>query len=216
MQIRINLKIFIMILFFLLTRKLELYLMLMLFAIIHEFGHLIVGRLLGFKPKNVEIMPVGVCASFYMNCKNYNKKIRNGNVLALKKIVIASAGPITSFIVSLIFFMYGKSILGVENEILVYSNLVIGIFNLIPIYPLDGGRILKNLIHIYKGLKISYKYTNIISNMMIILFTVLSSFIILYLKNFAILIILGYLWMIVIIQNKRYNEKMKIYNLIEK
>lgn len=215
MQIRINLKIFVLILVFFITNKLELYFVLMLFAILHEMGHLLMGIILGFKPKKVEILPVGVCASFYMNCKNYNKKIINGNILSVKKLMVAIAGPITSFIIGMFFAYSGVSCFGVENEILVYSNFIIGMFNLIPIYPLDGGRIVKNLLHIFKGLKKSYKYTNIIANITIILFTVFASFLILFLKNFSVLFILLYLWIIVIIQNKKYERKNMIYKLIQ-
>ena len=39
---------------------------------------------------------------------------------------------------------------------------------------------------------------------------------IIYLKNIAILLIIGYLWYLVISENKIYNQKVKIYEIIEK
>ncbi len=215
MQIKIDLKIFIVVLIFLLTRQLEIYCVIMLFAILHELGHLITGIILGFKPRKIELLPVGVSACFYMNLKNYNEKLECANMLALKKVIIAISGPITNFIIALVCGFFGISLFNISTEFIVFSNLLIGFFNLIPIYPLDGGRIVKSIIYIKDGLKSSYKYTYILSNVTIIFLTIVSSIAILYLKNISILIILMYLWFMVIVENKRYNSKMNIYKLIE-
>ena len=61
----------------------------MFFAIIHEFGHLIAGLLLGMKPAMMEILPYGLSISFKIAPKDYNKKIKNGNLFELKKILVA-------------------------------------------------------------------------------------------------------------------------------
>lgn len=210
MRIRINLKIFIFILIFLLTNQIKIYGVLMLFALIHELGHMLVGILLGFKPTKLEIMPYGVSVGFNIKCEDYNKKVKKGNMLAIKKIIIALAGPITNFIITIIFLIANIKFLGIERELVIYSNMLIGMFNLIPIYPLDGGRIIKNVIHILLGLKKSYDYTNQISKITICLLTAISSIIILYVRNIAILIVLVYLWYLVIIENKKYERKMMI------
>lgn len=215
MQIKIDLKVFIVVLIFLLTRQLEIYCVIMLFAILHELGHLVMGVILGFKPRKIEVLPVGVSACFYMNLKNYNKKIECANLLALKKIIIAISGPITNFIIALLCGFFEISLFNISTDFIVFSNLLIGFFNLIPIYPLDGGRIIKGILHIIIGLKDSYKYTNILSNIIIIFLTIISSIAILYLKNISILLILIYLWVMVIMENKRYDSKMNIYRLIE-
>lgn len=216
MQIKVDLKIFIAILIFLLTEQLNIYIVFMLFAIIHELGHVLTGIILGFKPKNIEVLPIGISACFYMQCDDYNKKINYANRFVLKKVIISCAGPITNFIISIIFYFFDFSIFNISREFIIYTNLIIGIFNLIPIYPLDGGRIIKNILHIKIGLKKSYKYTKIIANLSIIILTIFSSMAILYLKNISIVLILIYLWGIVIIQNKKYESKMNIYKMLEK
>lgn len=216
MQIKVDLKIFIAILIFLLTEQLNIYIVFMLFAIIHELGHVLTGIILGFKPKNIEILPIGISACFYMQCDDYNKKINYANRFVLKKVIISCAGPITNFIIAIIFYFFDFSIFNISREFIIYTNLIIGIFNLIPIYPLDGGRIIKNILHIKIGLKESYKYTKIIANLSIIILTIFSSMAILYLKNISIVLILIYLWGIVIIQNKKYESKMNIYKMLEK
>lgn len=212
MKIRIHLKIFIFILIFLLTNQIKIYGILMLFALIHELGHMLVGTLLGFKPDRLEIMPYGLSASFNVKCEDYNKKVKKGNMLAIKKLIIALAGPLTNFIITVIFLIANINFFGIERELVIYSNILIGIFNLIPIYPLDGGRAIKNILHIIVGLQNSYEYTNQISKITICLLTGICSIAILYIKNVAILLILAYLWYLVIVENRRYNRKKEILN----
>lgn len=211
MRIRINLKIFLFVLIFILTKQIKIYGILMLFAFIHELGHMIVGILLGFKPEKLEIMPYGVSVGFNVKCEDYNKKIKKGNMLAIKKLIIALAGPLTNFIITIIFLMANINFFGIERELVIYSNILIGIFNLIPIYPLDGGRAIKNILHITVGLQNSYEYTNQISKITICLLTGVCSIAILYIRNVAILLILAYLWYLVIVENRKYNRKKEIY-----
>lgn len=211
MRIRIHLKIFIFILIFLLTNQIKIYGILMLFALIHELGHMLVGILLGFRPTKLEIMPYGLSVGFDIKCEDYNKKVKKGNILTIKKLIIALAGPATNFIITIIFLMANMKFFEIERELVIYANILIGIFNLIPIYPLDGGRAIKNILHITVGLKKSYEYTNQISKITICLLTGICSIAILYIRNIAILLILAYLWYLVIVENKKYKMKLKAY-----
>ena len=64
MRFRIDLKIFIFLIIFYFTKQIEIYAMIMLFALIHELGHLLAGILMGMKPEKIELMPFGVSISF--------------------------------------------------------------------------------------------------------------------------------------------------------
>lgn len=212
MQIKINLKIFIFLLIFLLTRQIKIYGILMLFAFIHELGHLLAGVLMGLKPKSLEIAPYGFSISFNTDYYNYNTKLKKANILSLKRMIIAAAGPITNLLIVIftyIFSIINKNLETSHLEMIIYSNILIFAFNMIPIYPLDGGRIIKELIYIFCGLKQSYIYTNTISKVSIIILTIIASFGILLYKNIAIVIIIVYLWIIVIREN-RYIERKKL------
>lgn len=214
MKIKLNLRIFIFVIIFIITRQIKIYGILMLFALIHEIGHMLAGILLGLKPSNLEIMPFGIRVSFDVKPENYNKKVKKGTILTIKKLIIAMMGPITNLIFVVIFYIYNIDFFGISREFIIYSNILIGVFNLIPIYPLDGGRIIKNILHIFYGRKDAYKFTNMISNITIVLLTIISSISILYFKNIAILIIIVYLWSLVLIENKKYKNKMIVLERI--
>lgn len=219
MRITIDLKIFLFALIFVITKQIEFYAILMIYAVIHELGHLFWGLILKLKPEAFSITPFGLQISFKTEPNLYNTKIKNGTKLCLKKMSLALAGPLTNFIIALILIilnnieLYKNSIF--FGEIAIYANILIGIFNLIPIYPLDGGRILKEIISIRSGIKKSYYYINKISNITMICLMFISSILLLYIHNIAILIILIYLGYLVIKQNKIYKIKSRLINAIE-
>lgn len=210
MSLKIDLKIFALIILFYFTNQLEIYLLIMIFAIIHELGHLLVGLVLGQKPKEIRLTPYGLSMGFKIKPEEYNKKIKNANLLELKKILIAIAGPMTNIIIILIVILTN-----IQNaNLIIYSNIVIAIFNLLPIYPLDGGRIIKGILHIFLGKLKSEKIINDISIMFTIILTAISSIAIYYYKNIAIFIIIIYIWYLVLEQNKNYKIKKRIYKTL--
>lgn len=214
MRFRIDLKIFLLLLLFFATKQLELYLIIMILVIIHECGHLLMGILLKMKPEKIEIMPVGVSVSFKINTNDYNKKIAKGNILELKKIIVALAGPLTNIIILLVIDKLNVSL--TKTMLIIYANILIIIFNLFPIYPLDGGRILKGILHMFFGKRRTLKYINNISLILTIILTVISSILVLYIHNVAIVIIMLYLWIMVLNEDIKFRRLEQVYKIIEK
>lgn len=102
-----------------------------------------------------------------------------------------------------------------NQDLIIYSNWVIAIFNLIPIYPLDGGRIIKSLLEIKNKEQNKMKIVNKVANATIITLTILASIGIIYFKNIAIFIVIVFLWFMVIMENKKYKTKTRVNRIIE-
>ena len=98
----------------------------------------------------------------------------------------------------------------------VYSNILILLFNLMPIYPLDGGRIIKSILHIRLGNQEAKKYINEISNISMFFFTFLCSIAILYFRNIAYFLICVVLWAITLTENRKLKNDMKMYEIVQK
>ena len=117
--------------------------------VLHEIGHAVVGRLRGFVVKSVTLMPYGAMMSLG---ENFDRT---------SGIAIGIAGPMTNFLVALIVlgvWWLFPATYGVTRFFL-FANLSLGLFNLLPCYPLDGSRIIlsacKNKLRAIKGLRIA-------------------------------------------------------------
>lgn len=214
MVFKIDLKIFIFLILLYVTKQINIYWIMMLFALLHELGHLFAGIMLKMKVKKMAIMPAGFSVEFSLKENDYNQKILNSNLLEVKKIIVALAGPITNILVIIII-----KLINIQNNItynIIYANCLIALFNLLPIYPLDGGRILKSIICLKLNRKKAIIYVNRISNLILFIITFLTSILIYYWKNWLILVILAYLWYITLKENKVSKMKMKLYEALEK
>ncbi len=179
-------------------------------------GHIIAGIILKFRVQKLNILPFGFSVNFKIDTKNYNKKILKGSLLSIKKIIIAFAGPLVNLLlIFIILSMKREELFNIKTEVLIYTNALIFIFNMIAIYPLDGGRILKNLMHILFGKIEALKITNIISLVMSIVLTIACLYISVSLKNYSYIFILVYVWIIAIKSIKTTNTKIKIYKILQ-
>lgn len=215
MTFKIDFKIFLFVFLLLLMKRIELYAIIMLFCILHELGHLIAGRLLGFKIEKMQIMPLGFSISYKLQVDDYNIKIIKANLLEVKKIIIACAGPFVNFIFLVFIYIYLKRNISPFMQNAFYANILILIFNLLPIFPLDGGRILMGILHIIFGKKKALYYSNFLSNAFLIIFLIICSFLVLFLRNIAIFFIAVFLTVMVVEENRRFEYKKKIYKIID-
>ena len=107
---------------------------------VHEIFHLIFALKMKIKVDRVTVLPFGI-----------NIKISE-NISPVYEILLCAMGPAGSAVSALIF-IYLKHI-GIElkyTDYMILSNLSIFIINVLPIYPLDGGRIFKCILESKTG-----------------------------------------------------------------
>ncbi len=104
----------------------------------HELAHMLMAGGLGYKVKQVELLPFGAMA----------RVERLADAGAASEIMIAAAGPLASLGLAVLCYS-GMSGAGGWQEVLRFYgevNLMLAGFNLLPALPLDGGRILRALL----------------------------------------------------------------------
>jgi Zn-dependent protease/DNA-directed RNA polymerase subunit RPC12/RpoP len=124
------------------------YLALFLIVLLHEFGHALACRQVGGAANQIVLWPLGGVA--YVN-----PPPRPGATLWS-----IAAGPLVNVVLVPLLFALGmlsRSWLATSPDVYVFlhaiwvTNLVLLVFNLMPVYPLDGGQILRSLLWFVMG-----------------------------------------------------------------
>ena len=113
--------------------------------IIHELGHVLIATLEKVKVDRIMIYPLGGITKLHMKL----------NISPQKEFIILLAGPIFQWFA---FFLL-MILLPNKKELIIFYHENILLFNLLPIYPLDGGKILKILLDNIFPLQKSMKWT---------------------------------------------------------
>ena len=129
MKFKIDLKIFLITFLFFMTSQIKIYITMMICAILHELGHLIMGIILGMKPEKLEIIPIGIRIRFKLNIKDINKKVKKANKLEIKKILIAIAGPAINILLIIISATTKINIISIISTIITTIIGTIGVIN---------------------------------------------------------------------------------------
>ena len=106
------------------------------------------------------------------------------------------------------------------NEIvkmkIIYTNLLLAIFNLLPMIPLDGGKILKEILQKSIGNKKATIFMNQLTQAILVMITIFYSIVILQIKNFAIFLLILYLWYLKYLEDRKIKTMMRAYEVIER
>lgn len=115
----------------------------------HELVHSLAAYKLGYKILKIEIFPFGGVAEY----------LGLVEMEPLNEIKIAVAGPLFNIITAAVFFILPFS--NYYIDLIINYNLIIGLFNLLPALPLDGGRIIRGIfvsrLGFQRGTKLSVK-----------------------------------------------------------
>ncbi len=132
----------------------------LLVIFLHELSHAFVARKLGYNIRHIKLIPFGI--SLNLNeCK----------MDAADEIKIAVAGPMCNLILCLCSFTLWWLFPSTYNYsyLFGYANFITCVFNLLPAFPLDGGRIFRGLFRLKSSEKEAIKYCKIINIVLAIL-----------------------------------------------
>lgn len=109
----------------------------------HELGHSLTARCFGCRTTNITLTVIGGCASM-------ERIPRKG----WQEFLVAAAGPAVSFALGFTLyvtalFLGGGNYLGITFLYGGIINISLGLFNLLPGFPMDGGRILRSVARLF-------------------------------------------------------------------
>jgi stage IV sporulation protein FB len=111
-------------------------------VVLHEFGHCLQIKRYGIRVRDIVLFPIGGVA----RAEGIPENPRH-------EIVVAISGPAVNFVIAGALFA-GLALAGIPPHgdgylvSLATVNLGLGLFNLIPAFPMDGGRILRGILHL--------------------------------------------------------------------
>ena len=128
-------------------------LLLFVFVVMHEYGHALTARKYGIKTRDITLYPIGGVA-----------RLERMPEKPIEELWVALAGPAVNVVAAIVLFGYlvvsgtfqpvGSLTISTGSlvERLMAVNLWLVLFNLIPAFPMDGGRVLRALL----GLRLEY------------------------------------------------------------
>src|SRR5688572_6196781 len=129
--------------------------LLFLCVLLHEFGHSLVAQRFGIPGKEIILLPIGGVAIMTRN-----------PATPMQELLVAVAGPLVNVVIAVILALVlgamppvrmtadgllpGATVRGILISMLVV-NVMLVVFNMIPAFPMDGGRVLRAILWQFKG-----------------------------------------------------------------
>jgi len=119
-------------------------------VLLHELGHALMARRFGIETEDITLLPIGGLA-----------RLRRLPRAPGAELMIALAGPavnvliVTALVSARWLGVFGSpwspNLLGIYAAALIWINLILAGFNMIPAFPMDGGRVLRALLSGWLG-----------------------------------------------------------------
>ncbi|WP_409297455.1 M50 family metallopeptidase [Peribacillus sp. SCS-26] len=125
--------------------------MLFLIILVHELGHAAAARYFSWRIKAIRLLPFGGALVTE----------EHGNRALKEELAVTLAGPLQHvWLCGVSYILYQADVIMLDAfQDFFYMNLVIFLFNLLPIWPLDGGRLMLILLSAWLPFLEAHKYT---------------------------------------------------------
>ena len=154
-------------------------------VILHEMGHLFSALLLGKHLRGIKIMPTGI-----------NLSLSAASSYA-EEFLIAAAGPLMNLLYAAFAVCFPIALATAVRE----TSFVLAFLNLLPLFPLDGGRMFVAALSFFFGAEIGEKISSFFSLLFLSFLWILSLYIFFYSGvNFMLLLFCAYLFSYIVLK----------------
>lgn len=125
---------------------------------LHELGHAFSGRWFGVQTHDITLYPIGGVA-----------RMQTKDLTPFAELVIAACGPLVNLVIALAIAMSFVAKVNWDNatdigslgpwEHLFIVNVALFCFNLLPVYPMDGGRILRAILKFFVAKDVAIEWS---------------------------------------------------------
>lgn len=201
MRFEIDRKILIVIIIFAIMKKIDIYFIYLISIIFHELMHYIFSRIIKADVNYIRLGIFGMSMDVaFIGKTNF-----------IKKIIFYLAGPCFNFFVAFLF----RNV----NIKVAYLNLAIGIFNFLPIVPLDGGNIILVVLKRFLGVHLGYMISLVFSKCFLFILSFVYAVMLIQIKNIYLLLLIVYMWRLYFIEESKFllfNRIVKCLKNVEK
>lgn len=128
-------------------------------VVLHEFGHALTARLFGIGTRDITLYPIGGVA-----------RLERMSEKPWEEFWIAVGGPAVNVLIALLLIVGGIAIARIDPSLiqfpteggftsttgllfwnLLFANIIMILFNMLPVFPMDGGRVFRSILSMWVG-----------------------------------------------------------------
>lgn len=161
-------------------------------VILHELGHALTARQFGIRTRDITLYPIGGVARL----ETMPRKPK-------EELLVSLAGPAVNLLIALVLLPFvdfnalasetALTQIGPENFLLAFSvvNIWLAVFNLVPAFPMDGGRVFRALLSFWMDRAVATRTAALLGQFIAIGFIFLGFYVNPFLIFIGLFIILG-------------------------